>query len=144
MNPGAVPDCVAALETGLADAVLPEIVAHLDALARDGTEVEIDLRSLPMSDGDRSALEQKLGQGEVSVTLDVAGESTVRETAFSGVWWVKHKDNEGRVVSEAIAITRIPDILPSHPEDIRQAAIRLSADIDRPADPMGTEQRPHV
>jgi len=50
MNPGAVPDCVAALETGLADAVLPEIVAHLDALARDGTEVEIDLRSLPMSE----------------------------------------------------------------------------------------------
>jgi hydrogenase-1 operon protein HyaF len=111
--------------TGLADAVLPEIAALLDDLIENGNEGAIDLRSLPMTDADREALREKLGTGEVRATLEVAGTSTVEETAIRGVWWIRHEAADGEVANEHIAITLLPDILRTHPADLPQGRARL-------------------
>ncbi|MBD3728204.1 MAG: hydrogenase expression/formation protein [Sphingomonadales bacterium] len=115
----------AQVSTGMAHAVEREIGQHLLALAHDGTEAAIDLRSIPMSDADRAELEESLGRGEVSATLDAMGRSDIWETAHAGVWWVRHFGTEGQVMAERIEIARVPDILRADPADVEAAAIRL-------------------
>ena len=114
---------------GMAQSVLHEIVRGLTDLADNGTPSAIDLRSLPMTEGDRHELQEALGRGEVSATLDMAGKSDIWETRHAGVWWVRHMGSGDRIASETIEITAIPDILMAHRDDIRAASARLSADL---------------
>jgi len=106
----------------VAGAVLHEIAARLGALGRDPScEDCIDLRSLPMSDADRERLRDFLGRGEVDADCDVAGRCHVRETGFSGVWWVAYLSENGVPLLEQIVIARIPALLMAHPDDILAA-----------------------
>ena len=125
--------------TGLADAVLQEIIQLLDRLLETGKPGMIDLHSLPMTDADRGLLREKLGEGEVDVRLKVAGSSTVEETGTAGVWWVRHEGGDGRLAAEIIEVTRVPDILLSHVDDIREGRARLIDDSTKMHD-VGTEE----
>jgi len=109
----------------LADAVFAELADALTRLAETGTETVVDLRSLPFSEADLAALAERLGEGEVACELEVAGRSEVRETGFSGIWWVRHLGSDGVVAAEEVHVTRIPEILVSHPDDIGFAARRM-------------------
>jgi len=117
-------------QTGMAHAVMNEIAAHLEKLAGRGEAASIDLRSLPMTDMDREQLEMVLGQGEVSAVIELAGLTEVRETAFSGVWWVRHMGQDEQVAYEEIAITRIPEILKTQLDDIDMASRRIQQVIE--------------
>jgi HupH hydrogenase expression protein, C-terminal conserved region len=112
--------------TGMADSVLSEIADRLQVFALTGETSAIDLRSLPMSDADRSELESQLGHGEVEIKLHAAGISDIWETSFAGVWWVRHFGGDERIAAEEINITSVPDILRAHPDDARAAAARLT------------------
>ena len=115
--------------TGMTDAVLREIAALLDIFAKTGDTAAIDLASLPLTDADRADLEKRLGRGEVEAKVSVAGDSEVWETAYAGVWWVRHRGLGGRIACEQVAITATPDILITDREDARAAAKRLSDDL---------------
>ena len=119
-------------QTGMAHAVMNEIAAHLKTLARQNEAASIDLRSLPMTDQDREQLEELLGQGEVSAVIELAGLTEVRETAFSGVWWVRHMAQDEQIAYEEIAITRIPEILKTQSDDIDLASRRIQQLLDSP------------
>ena len=110
----------------LAAAVLSEIATALARLAATGEETLIDLKSLPLSPTDLEGLAETLGRGEVECVLEVAGRSEVRETGFSGVWWIRHYGGGDAIAVEEIAVTRIPDVLMSHPDDVALAARRLA------------------
>lgn len=116
--------------TGLAHVLLREIAARLATFVATGESSAVDLRSLPMTDGDRGELEACLGQGEVSAILTVAGTSEIWETAISGVWWVRHKGDGERIASEEIVVARVPDILATHPDDARDGLVRLQSLIE--------------
>lgn len=124
--------------TGMADALLREVLDHLGALAERGVENAIDLSALPMNDADRHALAAGLGRGEVDITVRTAGESRIHETAFPGVWWVTHHDEAGGVLTERIEIGPVPEIVRSHPQDVRQARLRLQDLLNNPT---GQENR---
>lgn len=110
-----------------AGAVLHEVATALGALAHDErSEHTIDLHSLPLGDDERAWLRARLGSGEVHATLDVAGRSTVDETAFPGVWWVRHADADGRAWLEQIVVARAPALLLAHPDDVAAGAARLA------------------
>ncbi|MBX5454933.1 MAG: hydrogenase expression/formation protein [Acidobacteriia bacterium] len=113
------------LRTGVAQAVLSEIALLLENLAATGQAGAIDLRSLPLTEADRAELEEHLGRGEVEARLAVVGASEVWETAYAGVWWIRHLGAEGEIASETIAVTRVPEILMTHPADVEAAAARL-------------------
>jgi HupH hydrogenase expression protein, C-terminal conserved region len=117
--------------TGMTDSILSEIAERLRAFALSGEGTVIDLRSLPMSDADRSELESQLGHGEVEIKLHVSGQSDIWETTFAGVWWVRHFDGDGRIAAEEINIISVPDIIRAHPDDARTAASRLTRIITR-------------
>jgi hydrogenase-1 operon protein HyaF len=130
MNQEALSPCIQEQTTGMAHALLPEIAESLARLARSGEPGSIDLRSLPLSDGDRSALAQRLGRGEVVAHLEVAGSTEIWETSYPGVWWVRHLGMDGKVACEQIEICPIPEILITHSTDIQAAAARLRDDLD--------------
>lgn len=117
------------VRTGMARAIEQEILEHLEALARDGTEAAIDLRGLPMSEADRAELEDALGHGEIRVALTSMGESELWETRFNGVWWIRHHGTDGRVIAEQVEITLLPEILKTDPADAKAAAVRMREHI---------------
>lgn len=118
--------------TPLALAVLSEIATALARLAETGEETTIDLKSLPLSPDDLARLGELLGEGEVRCDLEVAGRSEVRETGFSGVWWIRHLGLGDEVALEEIAITFVPEILRAHPDDVARAARRLAEAVTAP------------
>lgn len=117
------------LLTGNVDPVLQEIAALLKQLLQTGEGGTIDLRSLPFTPDDHSLLKQRLGEGEVSATLDTLGNSAVRETAVTGVWWVTHFNAAGEIMAEFIEITVIPEILKSDSLDMREALSELEQSL---------------
>jgi hydrogenase-1 operon protein HyaF len=122
--------CLSSQSTGMAWSVLTEIHQHLKALAETGETASIALRGLPLTDTDRQQLEDILGKGEVRAELDLAGATEVWETTYAGVWWIRHKGAGDRIACEEIAITAVPEILKTHPVDIKAAARRIRQDLD--------------
>ena len=113
-------------------AILQEIAAMLAALVESGADAvsgetrAIDIRSLPLLPGDYEALEDALGTGEVSAEFDGGyGPTEIFETGISGVWWIKHFNEEGEIGAEFIEIASIPEILLSQEDDIRESLTTL-------------------
>lgn len=111
--------------TGMARVLAEEVVEHVERFAADGTSHAIDLRSLPLTPADLDELREILGTGEVKAEIDVAGPTTVYETAVSGVWWVEHRSLTGDTLSETLEITSVPHVVLSPREDAAGAATRL-------------------
>lgn len=122
--------CQTSMNTGMAWSILTEIRTLLNQLAETGEPAGIDLRSLPLTTADRAQLEELLGRGEVNASLDVLGRTEVWETAYPGVWWIRHMGAGDQVSSEEIAITSVPDILRAHPVDIGAGADRLNSTLE--------------
>ena len=124
-----IPVEIAQPSTGMAQAVMHELHDHLQDLLDNNVTNVIDLSSLPLSEADKRELENNLGRGEISLTLDSFGNSTIHETAYSGIWWIKHYTEDGILVAELIEICRIPDIAQSHRDDIQQSLQQLNTHI---------------
>jgi hydrogenase-1 operon protein HyaF len=120
-----------AAPAGVAAALLREVAALLERLAADpGFSETIDLHGLPLTDAERARLRQRLGDGEVDARLEIAGPTRITETAYAGVWWLRHADADDRPVLEQIVVARVPALLLAHPEDVADAARRLVAELD--------------
>jgi hydrogenase-1 operon protein HyaF len=126
--PGGAP-CQTENTTGMARSILAEVARMLADLADRGTTGSINLRSLPLTEADREQLEELLGRGEVTAELELAGRSTVWETAYAGAWWIRHRGAGDKIASEEIAICPVPEILITHPADIESAALRIKKDL---------------
>jgi hydrogenase-1 operon protein HyaF len=99
-------------------ALLQEIQDMLTALAERGEENRIDIRSLPLSPADYDFLKQFLGNGEVSAEVNALGLSEIKETRFSGVWWLLHYNSHAEIMAELIEVTLLPDILKTQAPDL--------------------------
>jgi hydrogenase-1 operon protein HyaF len=130
MKRDAAAPCQSSLNTGMAWSVISEVRTLLDRLAARGESSGIDLRSLPLTDADRTQLEDLLGKGEVYCELKLMGSTKVWETAYAGVWWVRHMGAGDKVSSEEIAVTGVPEILRAHPADISASAEMLGRELE--------------
>jgi hydrogenase-1 operon protein HyaF len=108
--------------TGMASALLVELHGHLNRLLTSGETHLIDLKSLPLSEADINELADLLGVGEVKATISSIGSSSIRETAYSGIWWVTHYGDDDKVLSELIEVTLVPQILVTHIDEVRHSA----------------------
>jgi hydrogenase-1 operon protein HyaF len=98
--------------------LLNEVLHALDKLLETREATTIDLASLPFGPGELEHLEALLGTGELSAKLDALGSSSIRETAYPGVWWLEHRNAFDEVVGRYLEITRTPEILSSQDADI--------------------------
>jgi hydrogenase-1 operon protein HyaF len=104
--------------TGNAPPLLREISELLRRLLDTGETAAIDLSALPLTPADLDWLRERLGEGEIAVTLQASGESTLNETACPGVWWVTHHNEQGAVTSQFIEVTFVPELVKAHPRDV--------------------------
>lgn len=106
-------------------ALLQEISTLLHDLNENGTGGSVDLRSLPLFPGDYQTLQNILGQGEVQVSLNTLGPSSLYETTVPGVWWVSHRNEADEVIAEFIEVTSCPAILQTPSGELTTAVERL-------------------
>ena len=128
MNAGTAIDLpveTGSFETGNVLPLLHEIRHALQRLIETGEDTTIDLRSIPLAPGEEARLEEVLGQGEVEATLRALGPSEMRETSIPGVWRVTHFNENESVIGKFIEITRVPSVLCTQPEDIRDGMVAL-------------------
>ncbi|MFH1817943.1 MAG: hydrogenase expression/formation protein [Pseudomonadota bacterium] len=104
--------------TGNAPPLLRELLEMVRRLLETGEPSAIDLSALPLTPADLDWLRDKLGTGEIGVTLQANGESTLNETACPGVWWVTHHNEQGAVTSQFIEVAFVPDLVKAHPQDV--------------------------
>ena len=105
--------------TGNAPPLLRELAEQVKRLLATGEASAIDLSALPLTPADLDWLREKLGTGEISVTLQANGESTLNETACPGVWWVTHHNEQGAVTSQFIEVALVPELVKAHPQDVQ-------------------------
>lgn len=105
--------------------VLNELLHALNELLIHGKQTVIDVKSLPFGPFDEERLSAALGQGEVAATIHTLGESRVTETAYPGIWWIEHCNEQGVVVSKFLEVTYMPEILKAQHEDVIVAEQKL-------------------
>lgn len=112
----------------LAKALLHEIQTMLCVLADTGHHGVLDLRALPaLGEEGYQFLKEKLGVGEVSARIQGFGRSEIQETAFAGIWWVCHYNQDDHVYTELIEVTFLPQILRSHRDDVLLSQLSLDS-----------------
>jgi hydrogenase-1 operon protein HyaF len=104
--------------TGNAPPLLRELAEQAKRLLETGESSAIDLSALPLTPTDLDWLREKLGAGEIAVTLQASGESTLNETACPGIWWVTHRNEQGAVTSQFIEVAFVPELVKAHPLDV--------------------------
>ncbi len=104
--------------TGNAPPLLRELAGQVKRLLDTGEPSAIDLSALPLTAADLDWLHDKLGSGEIAVTLQANGESTLNETACPGVWWVTHRNEQGAVSSQFVEVAFVPELVKAHPQDV--------------------------
>jgi hydrogenase-1 operon protein HyaF len=104
--------------SGNAPPLLREVAEQVKHLLESGEPSAIDLSALPLTPADLDWLQEKLGAGEIAVTLQANGESTLNETACPGVWWVTHHNEQGAVTSQFIEVAFVPELVKAHPQDV--------------------------
>lgn len=112
------------------DALLAEVRSAVQTWLDTGAHGHIDLLRLPMPPERIEALRERLGQGEIAMTLEAEGTSHIRETAFAGVWWIDHHDRAGHLVARLIEIGPVPQIVPADADAMRAALDALDALAD--------------
>jgi hypothetical protein len=127
--------------TGNAKALLHEIAGLLEAWLRNGEEAAIDLRSLPLSSGDYEELAAALGTGAVTARVDAIGASDVRESRYSAVWRVTHRNEGGEVVADLIEVCDAPAILRAPPDDAAEGLTRLREALEYPSEDANGRER---
>lgn len=99
-------------------AILSEIKTALHNLLQTAQETIIDLNNTPCDEQCEERLKEILGKGEVSATLTIFGCDQIQETNIHGVWWVRHINNTGAILTKSIYISYVPSILPAQREDV--------------------------
>jgi hydrogenase-1 operon protein HyaF len=105
--------------SGNAPPLLREVVELVRRLLESGESTSIDLSALPLTPADLDWLQEMLGAGEICITLQASGESTLNETACSGVWWVTHHNENGMVTAQFIEVAFVPELVKAHPQDVQ-------------------------
>jgi hydrogenase-1 operon protein HyaF len=103
----------------LAMTLMHEIHAMLNTLLDSGQNGTLDLRALPsLGKEGYHFLKEKLGIGEVSAHIQSFGRSDVQETAFPGIWWVSHYNQDDDILTELIEVNYYPELLKSPRDDV--------------------------
>lgn len=125
ISPAELPVEHGSYETGNVLPLLNEIRHALKRFLESGEVTTIDLRSIPLAPGEEARLEDTLGEGEVTATLSALGPSEIRETTIPGVWWVTHLNENRDIIGKFIEITRIPSVLGTLEDDMRDGIVLL-------------------
>jgi len=111
----------------IAKALLHEVDCMLQTLLKTGQNGTLDLRALPaLGEIGYQFLKEQLSLGEVTACIQSFGRSEIQETAYSGIWWVTHYNQDDDLLTELIEVNFLPEILKSPRDDVALSQIKLS------------------
>ena len=113
------------INTGNDILILNEIRHALIQLLEKNEPTTIDLRTIPLAPLEEARIESTLGQGEINITLNALGKSTITETAIAGVWLTTHYSTENEILGKQIEITFFPSIIATTKSEIKEGAEML-------------------
>ncbi|MEZ0361349.1 MAG: hydrogenase expression/formation protein [Hydrogenobacter sp.] len=111
-----------------APAILNEILHALKDLYEKGKEHIIYINKIPITEEDRIAILDTLGEGQVKIRLESKTQPAEwRETGIYGVWIGVFFDRDNKPILETIEITAFPRMASSQREDMEES-IRILED----------------
>ena len=111
----------------IAMTLLHEIQTMLKTLLDTDQNGTLDLRALPaLGEDGYQFLKEKLGQGEVSARIQSFGRSEIQETAYPGIWWVAHYNQDNEILTEIVEVNFLPELLKSPRDDVVFGQISLA------------------
>lgn len=124
--PIVVADSVPIDSLAIAKTLLNEIHTMLSNLLDKGKVGVLDLRALPpLGEEGYQFIKNQLGIGEVNAEIQSFGRSEIHETAFNGIWWISHFNQDDEIYTEQVEITFCPEILKSHRDDVLLSQSKL-------------------
>ena len=110
----------------LAKTLLHELQAMLATLLATGQGGSLDLRALPaLGEEGYRLLKDSLGIGEVNACIQSFGRSQIQETAYPGIWWVSHYNQDDEVLTEVLEVSFLPELLRSPKDDVASGLARF-------------------
>ncbi len=116
--------------TGNVNPLIAEIRHALRRLHAGGQETTIDLTALPFGPADERLLQERLGRGEVSISIEALGPTEIHETAYPGVWWVEFFSTEKRRLAVHIEVSTVPSLLRTPKDDLNDSLSRLERELE--------------
>jgi hydrogenase-1 operon protein HyaF len=107
-------------------AVLAEIEQQQATYRRGGAAHTVNLSRLPVTPGDRAFLDERLGEGEVTMRVRGYGETRITATKLPNVWWVRHYNASEQLLLDSVEVSDFPTVACATPEDLADSAARLS------------------
>ncbi|QPK65224.1 hydrogenase expression/formation protein [Methylomonas sp. LL1] len=118
---------MSALPDGVMNA--PPLLAELNAKIaayRPGDEAHIiNLSLLPQTEQDLAFLEQRLGQGTVTILSRGYGNCRISATGSRNVWWVRYFNSQDTLILNTLEVSEVPSVACASPEDIADSHQRL-------------------
>jgi hydrogenase-1 operon protein HyaF len=109
--------------------ILHEVQHALEKLLKSGETSMIDLRAMPLAPDEDEVIKQRLGTGEAVIHIEALGPSILTETAYPGVWWVEHRNNDDVVTGLYIEIAHVPAIVFPANEDLEHGLDTLTENL---------------
>ncbi len=110
--------------------VIGELDDAVRAYEADGTEKEINLTLMPMSDVDLLVLDMALGLGPVSIISMGYGDCRIHAGACRHTWSVRFSNTEGKQILHTVQAGDVPVAARATAEDMGESMDRLGDILD--------------
>lgn len=105
--------------------LLAELNAKIAAYRPGGEAHIINLSLLPQTEQDLAFLEQRLGQGAVTILSRGYGNCRITATGTRHVWWVQYFNSQDTLILNTLEVSDVPNVACASPEDIADSHQRL-------------------
>ncbi len=89
--------------------VLTEIMQHMRDYKSDAPTHIVDISDLNTADLD--FVNQGLGEGEVSITVDGISPIRIQESVLAGLWRIQHFDDHDQLIRDELEVAAIPSVV---------------------------------
>ena len=108
--------------------ILAELHAALVRYLQTGETYTIFINKMGLSQQEREALHEHLGQGNVRIKLENTDEPAEwLESSISGIWLGVFYDHQGNPVLETVEVGAFPPVAGAQQEDMQQGTTQLGA-----------------
>ena len=106
--------------------ILAELHSALLRFLQTGETYTIFINKMGLSQQDREALHEHLGQGNVRIKLENTDEPAEwLESSISGIWLGVFYDHQGNPVLETVEVAAFPPVAGAQQSDMQQGAAQL-------------------
>ncbi|MGZ8157317.1 MAG: hydrogenase expression/formation protein [Methylobacter sp.] len=105
--------------------LLAELNAKIAAYQAGAEPHSINLSLLPQTEQDLAFLQQRLGQGVVTILSRGYGNCRITATGTKNLWWVQYFNSQDALILNTLEVSDVPNVACASPEDITDSAQRL-------------------